>query len=316
MPRLKWTRVKRVPAIKHKTNKPLSAMALAVFALVVTHNVAANNLTERLPSLGSKPTLVDNCVVEDQTVTTVWLPAHTATSAETLLARWPAHPLAAFSGCLARRYYASAEVLQCTEQGERKHMRCDLPLLPREVMQRHIVFTEAKVASASTRQIVLPLNAKLSVFAHEMGHWVGFADEYAMSSQLAEKYCRGRYDHPSLNVARTHAKELSAEQLQALWQQLPWRDAVPDWRLLGQPMGNGLWRLGSAETTQVGLFPSQTCATVKGVYSWKPVAKLTAMEYHDVNVWPAVYLDTARQLQGRRGLRDHDDRAEQGEKPH
>ncbi len=285
-----------------------AALTACVWALAVTPYGAAANLPE-WPLVPSTTVAEANCAATEEKIW-VWLPQQGAESVQALLERWQQHPLADLSGCFQYRTYADVEHLQCTAGGERQHLRCDLALLPRELLQRHIVFTEAQIGSASAQQIVLPRDASLTVFAHEMAHWLGFADEYQMSPSLANNYCQGRYEHPSLNVVLTRSKELTAQELEQLWQRLPWREAVPDWRLLGQQQANGKWQLGSASATEVGLFASQTCAGVAGVYSWKPVAKFTAMEYHDVNFWPKVYLETARALQRSSRLRDHDDGAE------
>ncbi|WP_258240130.1 hypothetical protein [Pseudidiomarina homiensis] len=310
MPPLKWMRVKRVRLNKHKVNK--AKLALATAALLV-NGLSWAQMTSVDGAMGYNPfaqaAQTTTCEAGDEIIS-VWLPQQGAEIAKSVLQRWQSHPLARLSDCLEPRYYTTAASLQCTASGERQHMRCDLPLLPHEVTQRHIVFTQAEIASASTTQMVLPLTAQLSVFAHEMAHWLGFADEYEMSPSLAQHYCSGRYNHPSLNVVTTQQQELSSAQLKQLWRRLPWRDAVSDWRILGQQQADGYWRLGSAKDSDVGLFASKTCAGVAGVYSWKPVARLTAMEYHDVNYWPAVYLETALKLQRRSGLRDHNNWAE------
>lgn len=229
----------------------------------------------------------------------LWLPEGDAGPVLQMLGYWSAHPLAEFLNCFSVRWYSNIEDLNCRATHGRGSQQCDLALLPRELQQRQLVFVADEsltIASASTWQMVLPVSAGIDVLAHETGHWLGFADEYAMSANLARDYCEGDYRHPSVNVVTTSKDKLSSAELKALWQRLPWREAVDDWRQLGQPDGNGGWRLGSDETVAVGLFPSNTCAAVTAVYSWKPVARMTAMEYHDVNVWPPVYLELLRRL--------------------
>lgn len=310
MPPLKWMRAKRVPRKKCKLSESLTAGTLSLAALLLAHNASANSLDWSSALTPQVEALSTPVCEPSEDIVWVWAPHHAKATVNKLLIRWQEHPLAALGGCLQPRLYHHNKQLQCSAYGERQHLRCELPLLPREVMQRHIVFTDAEIASASTTQMVLPLTANLQLMAHEMAHWFGFADEYTMSPSLAQQFCQGRYDHPSLNVVMTQAEQLTGAQLQQLWQRLPWRHAVADWRDLGQQQDNGLWDLGSSADLAVGLFASQTCAAVDGVYSWKPVAKMTAMEYHDVNYWPAVYLETARELQRRGGLRNHDNGAE------
>ncbi|MFC0444477.1 hypothetical protein ACFOD1_04140 [Pseudidiomarina halophila] len=237
------------------------------------------------------------CEADDLPVQ-LWLPEGQAEPVLQTLAQWPEHPLAEFSNCFSVRWYHDLKDLNCGATRGRGSQQCDLALLPRELHQRQLVFVadEPLIASASTWQMVLPISAGIDVLAHEIGHWLGFADEYAMSANLARDYCEGDYHHLSVNVVTTSNDQLSSDGLKALWQRLPWHEAVDDWRQLGQPDGNGKWRLGSDETVTVGLFPSNTCAAVTGVYSWKPVARMTAMEYHDVNVWPPIYLEMLRRL--------------------
>lgn len=236
----------------------------------------------------------------------VWLPryAQPRDQVHALLSDWREHPLHAYLPCLSLRYYDDVADLTCRVQGARGRQRCALPLLPRELQQRHLVFTDAAIGSASAEQIVLATSTSVDVLAHEVGHWLGFADEYAMSPELAEPFCQGRYQHPSLNVVTTAAVEMSSDELEALWQRLPWQVQVSDWQLLGEALGEDRWRLGSPQGTAVGLFASRTCDNVAGRYSWKPVAAMTAMEYHDVNKWPKAYL---KLLEDAGGLRNHND---------
>ncbi|MGQ4276245.1 hypothetical protein ACQ5ES_04240 [Pseudidiomarina sp. E22-M8] len=230
----------------------------------------------------------------------LWLPEGRAAPVLETLEQWSQHPLAEFLNCFSVRWYQDAEDLKCQAIGNRGSQQCDLALLPRELQQHQLVFVTAEalsIASATHWQMVMPTSASVDLLAHEAGHWLGFADEYAMSTTLAVDYCNGRYQHPSVNVVTTTTNHVTSAELQALWQRLPWRDAVKDWRELAQQDGKGVWRLGSDNSVKVGLFASNTCAAVANVYSWKPVARMTAMEYHDVNVWPPIYLELLRTLE-------------------
>ncbi|WP_411358774.1 hypothetical protein [Pseudidiomarina salilacus] len=246
---------------------------------------------------------------------TLWFPATAVATVTQLLDDWQQHPLFPLFDCLTLRSYQATTDLQCKTEGERLRARCEPALLPRELDQRQIILTDTPTASADATQMVLPLDTDVDLMAHEVGHWLGFADEYPMSVKLAESFCQGRYQHASLNVVLTDTTEMSTGALRALWQQLPWRNAVPDWRQLGEQQANGRWRLGSSTQQKIGLFHSPTCANVEGVFSWKPVAEWTAMQYHDVNYWPELYLSLAKAyLAGLdSGLRDHDHWTQQGE---
>jgi len=179
--------------------------------------------------------------------------------------------------------------------------------------QPELAFVDIERAQAKGQQIVVAADARVDLLAHELAHLAGLADEYAMRKPLAARYCAGRYRHPSLNVVVTEQQVLSAAELKALWQQLPWRNHVEDWRQLGQQTAAG-WQLGSR--AGVGLYPAKTCAETR-YFAWKPVAETTAMQHFDIPVWPALYLELMRDyLQGRRDLRNDDNWASGGEEPH
>lgn len=156
--------------------------------------------------------------------------------------------------------------------------------------QRVIMLAEQGKASSSQTRITLTTSSQREVVAHELGHWLGLADEYAMAQPLAEAFCRGGYNFDPLNIVLTDQQTMTAGELKALWQRLPWRDAISDWRSLGKPLTNNRWQLGSSKQHAAGLYPAATCATVSGVYAWKPVPEQTAMERHQSGHWPPLYL--------------------------
>lgn len=182
----------------------------------------------------------------------------------------------------------------------------------------HINFAPTQRAYAKANSIQLPSDASVHLLAHELAHLAGLADEYAMREPLAQNFCEGRYNHPSLNVVVTSDRFMSANELQELWQQLPWRAQVTDWRQLGQPTEQG-WKLGSNSQHQFGLFAVDTCKQV-GLFAWKPVAQTTAMQHFDVPVWPPLYLELmqgylSESLGSSGNLRNHEHGAGDSEKP-
>lgn len=306
MQRLKWTGVSNKRMLPAPIKSVLASCSAASL-LLLCHAATADSwqpLPEQLLGVTTdlSPAAPATCRSPEQPeAIQVWLPLGRSQEPIKTLSQWPAHPLAEFVQCFHIRWYQDYDELDCRSGGQRGHQQCDLALLPREWNQRQLVFIASgtpAIGSASHWQMVLPVDASVDILAHEVGHWLGFADEYPMSAALAENYCQGRYLHPSVNVVTTVTQQLSSHELQKLWQRLPWRDAVADWRDLAQPGSDGKWQLGSAASVAVGLFPSATCNAVEKVYSWKPVAHMTAMEYHDVNVWPEVYLELLRRSNG------------------
>ncbi|MEX1222262.1 MAG: hypothetical protein WEA82_09140 [Idiomarina sp.] len=182
----------------------------------------------------------------------------------------------------------------------------------------HINFVSTQRAYAKANSIQLPSDASVDLLAHELAHIAGLADEYAMREPLAQNFCQGRYNHPSLNVVVTNGRYMSASELQALWQQLPWQEQVTHWQQLAQPTAQG-WKLGSSSEQKFGLFPADTCKQV-GLFAWKPVAETTAMQHFDVPKWPQLYLDLMQNylsetLQSSGNLGNHDHGAGNSEKP-
>ncbi|PTB81996.1 hypothetical protein C9933_02305, partial [Methylophaga nitratireducenticrescens] len=119
-----------------------------------------------------------------------------------LLQDWQNHPLSEFTPCLQVKRYPTLE-LDCDIEGARQRQRCTLPLLPSEAASQHIVFRGSFIASVDPRVLMLPERADVMLMAHEIGHWLGLVDEYAMSPSLAQNFCAGRYSGNSLNVVVT-----------------------------------------------------------------------------------------------------------------
>lgn len=208
------------------------------------------------------------------------------------LSQWYQHPLARFVNCFSIHTY-HAEQLQCDTVGSRARLRCRWHQAQTvQSTQRSILFVSAGtgIASSSNQQIILPVTASLSLMAHELGHWLGLADEYAMAPELAESFCIGRYNHASVNLVVTDSSVMSTHDLQQLWLRLPWHHAVEDWRQLATQVNDNQWRLGSSRGT-VGLHPVATCDAVAGKFAWRPQGAMTPMQYYDINEWPELYLE-------------------------
>ncbi|RUO49538.1 hypothetical protein [Pseudidiomarina donghaiensis] len=211
------------------------------------------------------------------------------------LSAWHRHPLAAHMNCFIIETF-DVEQLSCEHQGTRGRADCHLTGRKQNKGVREIIFVPSHygIAFNDTQRVVLPVSASLELFAHEVAHWLGFADEYAMPQELAEAFCSGRYDHASLNVVVTEQTIMSESELIALWRRLPWRHAVESWQYLGSKQADGSWKLGSttahAASHHVGLFAAQTCEATSH-YAWRPVNRFTPMQYFDVAEWPTVYLE-------------------------
>lgn len=187
-----------------------------------------------------------------------------------------------------------AATMQCQQNSDTKRAECLLG--NHDTQQRNIVLANQGKASASQHQILVGDSSDSHVLAHELGHWFGLADEYAMSAPLAEAFCHDQYVFKPLNLVITETNRLTAQQLKSLWQQLPWREYVTDWRQLGEPAAGGDdndWILGSSNG--IGLYRAETCSAIEGRYAWKPTATTTIMQRHQTGHWPQLYLDLIKQ---------------------
>lgn len=177
------------------------------------------------------------------------------------------------------------ENLRCTTQGNRKRAYCEVD--PGD--EKQVVFATDGIASANNQTLTLTTTSSVPVIQHELGHWAGFADEYAMSKPLAKHFCAGDYQHQSLNIVVTSVQPLySADEVRAIYQRLPWKEALASWQSIATKQGD-MWTLGSAYSEGPGLFETDTCNAVAGKQAWRAVDVSTAMEQHDTGYWPALY---------------------------
>lgn len=232
-----------------------------------------------------------------RTATAVYIPVSDRQAAWSLLSAWQEHPLAHFYGCFDLHYYLPTE-LHCAPQGVRQRLHCqwNSPQSPPSSAAPQLLLVANQdwgIAHSSPQQIVMPSTGSVALLGHEIGHWLGLVDEYAMSPELAEPFCHGHYQHPSLNVVVTTQQQMTATELQAIWKRLPWHRAVSEWQQLGVEQEDGQWQLGSPEGI-IGLHAVATCATVPNHYAWRPVPEMTPMQYHDIGVWPDLYLQLSK----------------------
>ncbi len=171
---------------------------------------------------------------------------------------------------------------------DNQQAKCDETHLPSNT--RTIIFAEAGRSYTRPTVMVLGQSADDDVIKHEWAHWLGFADEYAMRMPYAGDFCLGRYATEPVNIVVTEKQRMTSDELRALWNRLPWREHVSDWRTLARPLGADQWQLGSSnDLERVGLYAAQTCEAVAGRFAWKPVAQETLMERHQSGVWPDLY---------------------------
>lgn len=191
------------------------------------------------------------------------------------------HPLAQLDFCFTLLDHPDAA--DCTTQEGR------VDCWARDVRSEYRWFiAERGVANARANELHLPVSASFRVLAHELGHWFGLADEYEMREPLASAFCEGRYRFDAQNLIVTAGPLVDARRLEEIEQQLPWRDSLE--QPIASKINSQLYRLGSQDTSKVGLFRAATCDGTM-LQAWKPVASVTFMEHHDIGEVPSLYLD-------------------------
>ncbi|RUO34541.1 hypothetical protein [Aliidiomarina soli] len=146
---------------------------------------------------------------------------------------------------------------------------------------------EKGLANARANELHLSMSSSFEVLIHELGHWFGLADEYPMREPMASAFCEGRFRFETQNLVVTSSSLVDARTLKELEESLPWRDQIN--QPIATKMSSDLYRLGSDDSSQAGLFRAATCEATR-FQAWKPVAEVTFMEQHDIGVVPPLYL--------------------------
>ena len=159
--------------------------------------------------------------------------------------------------------------LDCSaEYKGQPRLGCDIrPLanaVEKRVLTHAIVVSEQGKANVNNGIMFLDLIDSYAVMVHELAHFAGFVDEYALGQNAADRYC-GSADAPNL----IFDGKLTYTPLSTLdnWQNL-------------QP-GVGIW-------------PAQSCARSE-IRAYKPSGHITFLEHHDSGDIPPIYMALWRQ---------------------
>ncbi|MCH8502487.1 MAG: hypothetical protein LAT77_11325 [Aliidiomarina sp.] len=158
--------------------------------------------------------------------------------------------------------------------------------------QVDVVLTDDGIANTRNGLVFVDRNARPRVLAHELGHTLGIADEYAMSEDLASRFCAGEFNFSALNLVITESTIVDSKTLVELTQSLPWQHRLQ--QPIAEKLADDRWRLGSRDPLQIGLHPVATCEGTD-FYAWRPVGYVTLWQQHEIGVLPDVYLYLMRQ---------------------
>ncbi|MEM0911061.1 MAG: hypothetical protein AAGJ37_08810 [Pseudomonadota bacterium] len=165
--------------------------------------------------------------------------------------------------CLHRPIWIESTALKCHFDNNTTRSECDLsrikPWLSINAIS-HIAIVLDK-GKAYTYQGIMYLDTEddYDVFVHELAHFAGFMDEYALSSSSANQHCDPVI---GINLIRQNGESEAKQTNLALWE-----------------------AQGLKYTTST----AKTCESVD-VVTIKPSDKLTFMEYHNIAYIPDIYL--------------------------
>ena len=167
--------------------------------------------------------------------------------------------------CLNQPKLLNEDLLSCTNDPMQR-LQCKLkPLIDLAQERRFshaIVIGKQGKANVHNGLMYLDLQDDYDVLVHELAHFAGFVDEYPLAPELAALHCKD-----------ARAANLVFAETKPQWQQTHWRE----------------YRADSID----GIGLARTCDG-SGLQAYKPVSRLTFMEYHELSDIPEIYLQIWR----------------------
>lgn len=228
--------------------------------------------------------------------------------------------LASLPICLAEPIWLKPNVLDCQANFDgQPRLSCDLyPLSKMKTplgFTHMVVFAEQGKANVNNGVMYLDQSDTYAVFVHELAHFAGFVDEYALPPELANYHCN-KNQAPNLLLAKQMPVEPANNENQ-LADPKPQDEAgdsepslveekqatvlvyEPEQRYTTWTTAldahNKLQMLESNNPILHRISPSNTCKNTD-VKSYKPSHQMTFLEYHDLRNIPRVYRTLWRQV--------------------
>lgn len=160
-----------------------------------------------------------------------------------------------------------------------------------------LVESEFDRAYRKQNLIVVSHSHPLKVIKHEIGHWLGLEDEYAISDRLAEQRCILDDEETARqlgqNIVLVDASLSFATQAQfSAWvaNTIPWADKL-DWQSKASESFRFEWlKVSQYFGEGAGLYIAETCLLTPGVIALKPLKQPTFMQYFESDI-PLLYLE-------------------------
>ncbi len=153
-----------------------------------------------------------------------------------------------------------------------------------------VVFAEQGKANVNNGVMFLDQSDTYSVFVHELAHFAGFVDEYALPESLADYHCSKNLAPnlllSSLPEVQPGSNAIFNSRYLPLERASNWKTAID--------AHNQLQVLESNNPVLHHIARSRTCKNTQ-YESFKPTQQMTFLEYHDVPNIPRVYRTLWRQ---------------------
>lgn len=181
--------------------------------------------------------------------------------------------LASLSMCMNPPLWIEDSRFTCDSNWQRQgRLGCELNALNDYIMPENfthllIVANQGK-ANVNNGVVYLDLADTYDVLVHELAHLVGFIDEYPLSDDLAQRACYPNVDAPNLIIKMPIEEGEGEDDIE----EVPFDFSY--WQQFEHPI-----RLASARTCDNHL-----------MQAFKPVSRLTFMEYYDTAYIPPLYL--------------------------
>lgn len=168
--------------------------------------------------------------------------------------------------CISQAVWLQANTLDCSANFKQQgRLGCDLTDMSkrrdRPNFTHLVIFDRHGKANVNNGVMYLDQMDPYSVFVHELAHFAGFVDEYALPIALAEHHC---YAMQAPNLIHLRGIRYQPYERKLQWQQL-------------------------APESGLDIAPSATCDNTD-IKSYKPSSRMTFLQYHDVEYIPSLYI--------------------------
>ncbi|WP_110427356.1 sel1 repeat family protein [Glaciecola sp. KUL10] len=177
--------------------------------------------------------------------------------------------------CFNKPVWLSSDSFVC-ESGTKDNDRlvCDLTYLSSAkrvpMFSNLIIFEQEGKANVNNGIMYIDMADQYSVFVHELAHFAGFVDEYALPKHLAHYHCE-RAKAPNLIL-------LGEISYSPMLQAKNWQEKLSELKML------------DPSDERIGFSQSSTCIKAK-MRAFKPSKAMTFMEFHDVEYIPRIYVE-------------------------